>query len=251
MKLNCTQCGADLKYKEGEKFLNCSFCDASLYIEKSKIVFHYWINPTLDMPGAHKNLRRWMAGNDTIEGLEKKSKTKKQEFFFFPIWLFKLNRGGREEIMVEPAIPISVSEIRFIDIPAGMLKFYDPAKIENPDAFQEVEVSYDAATRWLEDREINKEMITEVFLVHVPVYRFTYHYGEYEYSAVVEAATGKIFANVYPAKNELPFTLITLGTALIFMMEGLLCPTILIRFIVMSLTAAPLGYLAYYIAKKY
>lgn len=251
MNLTCTQCGGELQYREGEKFVSCSFCDASLYVDRSRVVFHYYVKPTLDMPGAHKNLRRWMAGNETVEGLERESKTVRQEFYYFPLWFFKINRAGEEEIIMEPAVSTSITEIRFIEIPAGMMEFYEPSEVENPGEFQQVEVTYDSALQWLSDREINPAFISGVSLVHVPVFRFAYQYKEYEYTAVVEAATGRVIANVFPAKQELPFTLITLGAAFIFLMEGLLCPTLLLRFFVMLLTAVPLGYLADYIIRKY
>jgi len=251
LDLKCTQCGGVLKYEKGRTFVSCSFCDASMFIDKSEIVFHYWIKPTLDMSAAHMKLRRWMAGNETVETLDTKSKTTKESFFFFPVWRFVIDRAGDEEIIIEPAVSTSVTEIRFMDMPAGMLNFYDVQKVENPDQFMNVDVQYESALQWLRDREIDTNLIKQASLVHVPVFHFTYQFEEYEYSAVVEAAAGKVMANYFPSKKELPFTALALGGAAIFFIEGLLCPTFLIRFLVMLATAVPMGFLANYVIRKY
>ncbi|MCD4783817.1 MAG: hypothetical protein K8T10_08340 [Candidatus Eremiobacteraeota bacterium] len=251
MEIKCTQCSAGITYKEGDKFVQCNFCEASLYIDRSRLLFHYWIKPTLDMPGAHLNLRRWMAGNETMGGLDVKAKTVEESFFFFPLWRFVIRRMGEDETLIEPAVSTPITEIRHLEIPAGMLNFYKPSRVENPEAFLPLEVSYESAMKWLEEREIDTRLVTQASIVHIPLYRFTYEYDEYLYSAVVEAATGKVLANVYPGKKEAPFLLVTAGTGLLLFVAGILSPNIMIRLIAMTALTVPLGFLANYVVKKY
>ncbi len=42
-------------------------------------------------------------------------------------------------------------------------------------------------------------------MVHVPLYSFHYRFGEQAYLAVVEGVSGRVIANLYPAKAEAPY----------------------------------------------
>ena len=54
--------------------------------------------------------------------------------------------------------------------------------------------------------------------MHLPVYIFKYQFGGRTYTAMVEGASGKVFANIFPAKAEAPYYLVAiLSTA------GFLC----------------------------
>jgi len=53
--------------------------------------------------------------------------------------------------------------------------------------------------------------------VHLPVYVFDYSFQGRTYTAVVDAATGRVFADLYPSKQEVPYLAIgSLGCALYF-----------------------------------
>ncbi|MHC1782655.1 MAG: hypothetical protein AB9891_07845 [Anaerolineaceae bacterium] len=45
--LTCTQCGGELHPDEGQLFITCPYCSASVYLDKSKVVFHWSLAPTL------------------------------------------------------------------------------------------------------------------------------------------------------------------------------------------------------------
>ncbi|MBN1668778.1 MAG: hypothetical protein JW862_16910, partial [Anaerolineales bacterium] len=47
----------------------------------------------------------------------------------------------------------------------------------------------------------------ETALVHIPLYTFKYAYQGQNYTALVEGATGAVFANIFPAKAEAPYLL--------------------------------------------
>jgi hypothetical protein len=115
----------------------------------------------------------------------------------------------------------------------------------------DVEVELESAKEWLRDREIDPKMVTSISLVHIPVYRFTYEYENCLYTAVVEAATGKVMANVFPRRRDTPFILVTLGSAAIFFIAGISCPDFFVRIPVMLAAAIPACFAAYYVQKKY
>jgi predicted RNA-binding Zn-ribbon protein involved in translation (DUF1610 family) len=71
--LTCAQCGGELHPDEGQIFLTCPFCSSTVYIDKRRVVFHWYLAPTLDEAKARGALSRWMAGNQTVKDLDRKA----------------------------------------------------------------------------------------------------------------------------------------------------------------------------------
>jgi DNA-directed RNA polymerase subunit RPC12/RpoP len=212
-QLRCTQCGSELHPDEGQLFITCARCNSTVYLDKSRVVFHYALAPTVDAQKARGLLAQWMAGNETVKDLDKKSQVIAQTFEYFPLWYFKSRAQGREEIMLEPAAAISVSELRRLNLPAGDLRRYDPGLEGQAHA---PTVPLQTALGWLQGRGLGAADIVETALVHVPLYTFKYVFNNKTYTALVEAATGKVFANVFPAKAEAPYRLAGCASALVF-----------------------------------
>ena len=53
--------------------------------------------------------------------------------------------------------------------------------------------------------------------MHIPLFTFKYAYKNQPYTAIVEAGTGRVFANIFPAKAEAPYRLAGGLTALVFL----------------------------------
>ena len=214
-ELRCTQCGGELHPDEGQLFLTCPYCGAAVYLDKSRVVFHWHLAPTLKEEDARAALRRWMAGNETVKDLDEKAVVAGCSFEYFPIWLFRRQEpGGQEELLLEPAAATSVSEIRGLKLPAGDLRKYDPGL--DPIAHRP-SVPLPAAEGWLAERGRPGAEISERALVHVPLYTFKYTYKGSAYTALVEAGTGGVFANLFPAKAEAPYRMAGGLAALVFL----------------------------------
>jgi hypothetical protein len=212
---NCTQCGGELHPDEGQIFLTCPYCGSTVYLDKSQAVFHWFLASTLDQDKARASLARWMAGNQTVKDLDKKATLAGSTFQFFPMWYFKRRTpDGKEEILLEPAAATSISELRNLRLPAGDLRKYD-SSVEADSVPPTVPL--DAVLGWLEERQVPRKEIIERSLVHIPLYTFKYQYQGHDYTAVVEAGTGGVFANIFPAKAEVPYRMIGAITALIFL----------------------------------
>ena len=213
--LTCTQCGGELHPDEGQLFLTCPYCSSTVYLDKSKVVFHWYLAPTLDEAEARGALARWMAGNQTVKDLDRKARLVSSSFEYFPAWYFKLNNGsGQEKIILQPAAATSVSEIRQVKLPAGDLRKYDP-QLE-PESVAPT-VPLQAALSWMSEGERQSSEIAEQALVHIPLYTFKYVYNGAPYTTIVEAGTGQVFANIFPAKSEAPYMLAGALTALTFL----------------------------------
>jgi len=217
--LSCTQCGGQLHPEEGQIFLTCPYCGSTVYLDKSRVVFHWYIAPTLDEAKARGALARWMAGDQTIKDLDKKASLSGVSFEYFPIWFFKCrSASGLEEIVLEPAAATSVSEIRTIHLPAGDLRKYE-ASLESQ--ARPPSVPLQAALEWLVQRQSPQNEIAEQSLVHIPLYTFKYGYQGKLYTAIVEAATGGVLANIYPEKAEAPYLLAGCLSAFVFLFLAL------------------------------
>jgi hypothetical protein len=213
--INCSQCGGELHPEQGQIFLTCPYCTATVYIDRARVVFHWYLAPTLEQGQAQAGLMRWMAGNQTVKDLDQKAVLAGVSFEYFPVWVFKRrDRAGTETVTLAPAAAISVTEIEHLKLPAGDLRKYDHS-IESQARLPTVPLQ--TAFAWMGIDQIPPDEIVEQFLVHIPLYTFKYQYRSQGYTAVVEAATGAVFANIYPAKAETPYRTIGLVTAAIFL----------------------------------
>jgi DNA-directed RNA polymerase subunit RPC12/RpoP len=214
-ELHCTQCGGELHPDEGQIFITCPYCSSTVYLDKSRVVFHWYLAPTLDEDKAQGYLARWMAGNSTVKDLDKKSKLLARSFAYFPMWHLKYRTDeGKEGSWLYPAAATSVTEIGQIRLPAGDLRKYDQS-VEAQS--QPPTVPLETSMHWFAQQGISKEQVIERSLVHIPLYFFKYSYQGDHYSAIVEGATGEVFANIYPAKAEAPYRLVASLAALTFL----------------------------------
>lgn len=203
VQILCRQCSAPLPIEPGSQYAECEYCGTTNVVEKGQTIFHYAVQATADEAEAEAALRRWMAGNETIKGLDQSAKVERPHFEYFPMWLVRRRRDDQETVFLEPAAALAVSELKHLTIPAGDLNPYDDAMAD--DAVKAT-VPYKAMLGWLkEEHGVQAAEINEVALVHLPVYHFTYEYKDRRYSAVVDAATARVFSNIFPAKWEVPY----------------------------------------------
>lgn len=211
--LACTQCGGELHPDEGQIFLSCPYCGSTVYLDPEQVVFHWYLAPTLDPDGADGALNRWMSGNQTVKDLDKKSRVTEQAFQYYPLWYFLIHQGDRETVDLEPGAALSITEITHLDLPAGDLRPYDSM---NDAQSIPPTVPLDSARDWLLRKNPGAE-IKQSSLVHVPVYIFHYQFKNQVYTAVVEAGTGQVFANIFPAKAEAPYLIAGGITAIVYL----------------------------------
>lgn len=211
--LHCTQCGGELHPDEGQLFICCPFCSSTVFIDKSQVVFHWSLAATLNPEQADGALRRWMSGSQTVKDLDKKARITSRTFSYFPLWFFTLHGKKGDQTSLEPAAATSISELRNLHLPAGDLQKYDP--VIDPQA-ETPTVPLQTAREWLLQR-VSDVDVKESALVHVPVFQFKYEYNRQTYTAVVEASSGTVLANIFPSKNEAPYLLAAGITALVYL----------------------------------
>jgi hypothetical protein len=202
--LTCTQCGGELHPDEGQIFLVCPYCSATVYVDRSRVVFHWYVAPTLNENDARAALFQWMSGSQTVKDLDKKSQVTGQSFRYFPLWYLVWAAGKDERVGLQPAAATSIPELAELQLPAGDLRKYEAgldAQSEPPTVPLETAVSWFQAKQGAVD-------LREMALVHIPIYMFKYIYRGQTYTAVVDAANGTVLASLYPAKAEMPYLLV-------------------------------------------
>lgn len=247
-QVTCPQCGGDNTLRSGDSVFACSFCGSTLYLDRSEIVGHYRLPRLMDLDRAKAALRRWMAGNDTVKDLDRKSRLASMDAITFPMWLFRSRAGGQESTTVEPAAPTSNPLLGDLVIPAGRL---DPFEGDEDGAVRvPVGIPLATAKSWVEQRGVAEDDVIEVALVEVPLWRASYEFGGDRFQAVVEGSTGNVLASVYPEKSESPYVLVAVLGLVLFGIEGLVITNPLIKLIVYAVTSLPLLLLAWWVTRK-
>ena len=203
VQILCRQCSAPLPVEQGTQLVTCEFCGTSNFVEKGRTVFHYAVRATVKEDAAESALRRWMAGNETVKGLDRRAQIERPIFQHFPMWLVRLSQEGQEKVILEPAAALSVSEFKHVTVPAADLDPYDHSL---DDVAVSATVPYEAMVRWIkDDYGVLQSEIREVSLVHLPTYLFKYTFDGRRFTAVVDAGSGKVYANIFPSKWEMPY----------------------------------------------
>ena len=249
MNVTCTQCGGSVAVDPGTPFMSCTYCSSALYLDKSRVVFHFVVSPTIDEEDALGKLRRWMAGNETVKDLDRLATIQNQELTYFPMWRFVARDDIAEREYSEPASSSSISDLKSIPLSGGDLNFFSPKEFEGM-PLKEPDVLLDSALQWLKS-EKGHPTIKETNLIHVPFYLFKYQFGGNSYQAVVDGTSGRVLASVFPAKAELPFIGVALLAGVVLFVLGLIAPNIWIRLLLYGIAIVPLGILCFSIVKKY
>lgn len=243
--LACPQCGGTNQLPSGARLLACAFCGATLFVDRSGLVSHYRLPRLVDAEAARAALRRWMAGNETVKGLDREATIEEVAPVSFPMWLFRARTPRGESVAVEPAAPTPIPQLADLAVPAGALAAYTPE--EGADVVA-AGVPLATARGWLPTG--HSEGVTETALVHVPLWRCRYTYRGKPYTAMVEGSTGAVLAAVFPEKAESPYWVVAIVGLLAFLAEGFLIPSLFWKLLAYAATAVPLTGLAYWVARK-
>ena len=218
-QISCHQCAAPLPVEQGRQFVTCEFCGSENFIDKSTAVIHYAVRDTIGATEAQAALRRWMGGNNTVKDLDQKATITETVLEMFPMWLVRTQQAGQEQVHLEPAAALTVTELTELVIPASDLEPYDHT-LDGQAISPTVPVT--TMKKWLyENQKIEESDIKEVSLVHLPIFRCKYQFDGRTFSAVVDASSSKVFANVFPSKWEAPYFAIGLLAFVVYFCAAL------------------------------
>jgi hypothetical protein len=243
---DCPRCGGKNELSAGERVPVCTFCDTTLFIDRSGVVGHFLVPRLLDRERAVEALNRWMSGNETVKNLDRKSALAGIEPVTFPMWLFRCRREGAETVIIEPAAPTPIPQLVDLELPPGKLEPFEAA--DSAVRAVPATVPLETARSWIADRGLDD--VFESALVEVPLWEARYTYEGREYQALVDGATGSVIASVFPEKAESPYVLVALAGIVLFGIEGLVISNLFVKLVAYALTAIPLALLAYWVTRR-
>ena len=248
MNVACTQCGASLEPRAGERLLQCAYCDTALVLDGSTTLFHEVMVPTVVSDQVRSHLKRFLGGRSTVADLDKKARIGQASLEYFPFWAFTVVRSGGETVVLEPAAPSSLQGLQGMELPAGNTRAMD-AEVSGGIPVIEPEVPLATARQWLEQRQGEVE-IRQTVLYHLPMYRVPYTFRGKNYMAAVEAVSGKVFPADFPVKAEAPFVGVAALALIVFGIEGLIIQNLAVKGLAFLLSAVPILAIAWVTSRK-
>ncbi len=248
MTVSCTQCGASIEPRAGERLLQCTYCDTALVVDGSATLYHEMMVPTVALEQVSAHLRRFLGGTSTIADLDKKASLEQPVLEYFPFWAFTVGGNGGESVVLQPAAPSSLQGLQGLELPAGTTR---PMREDETGGAPviEPEVPLATAREWLEQRQ-GEVAIRQTVLYHLPMYRTPYSWQGRTYKAAVDAVSGKVFPAEFPAKAEAPFVGVAVLALIVFGLEGLVIQNLIVKLAAYAVSAIPILGIAWLTSRK-
>lgn len=239
----CARCGATLDPPADARLLTCPYCSCALALSGQDLVQRQVLAATVSPTQATAHLRRFLAGRETIAGLDREAQIGTPQLTPFPLWSFHFTGVKGTATALLPATASALQGITGISIPGGATVAEDAS-----DPLPEPEIPLATARQWLVSR-YGQVPIERTVLTYLPLYRLSYQYRGHEYHAAVDAVTGRVLPADFPAKREAPFYLIAAVSIAIFMLIGLLLINPLFKLAAFAAAAVPLWFGAWWVAR--
>lgn len=241
MQIKCTQCGGAVPIEEESDFLRCPFCNTALYVETDRTVRHYAMDPQVSAADLAPIIQRKLAHLEIPDPVQVTG----SKLRYFPFWRFETETGATFTV---PAAAPPLEEMARIKSPAGDLKLFSPDLAATPD-FVEPEYLLEDATD--DARQLN-DLPDAVFpvaaLLHLPLHDVSYLCQDTPRRAVVEAVSGEVYADDWPAgpqkKKDRVLGRIALLTFALFLLEAAFLPGFWLVLAAYALTGTGVFFLA-------
>jgi hypothetical protein len=233
MDITCTQCGAKVPIEHDTEFLRCPYCETALYVETDRTVKHFLMPATVAEKDLVPVLRRKLAYLEikapvNVTGVKT---------VWFPFWRLDAKMGGAAMV---PAAAPPLEDMASIKPPAGNLQLYTegPGRTEvAPEVLLE-----DAVVEGWKALEAKEPIeFSAAAMLHLPLLEVSYTCRNRPYRAVIEAASGEVYADDWPAaparKKDRVLGLIAVSAFIAFTLEAALIPVLSIALLMLAATA--------------
>ncbi len=202
--------------------MKCPYCSSQIYIDRTGAGFYYalpFLVPETDAVGV---FRRWAAGSTKAKDLDKLAQLAGIKKQYFPVYMFKRDLNGVEQVMIETAGSTTLPGLHSLKVPAGDLKIFD--------------ATFDTSGAELvkPDIEMMSYMNTlpgkpkEQALVYFPIWKLDYVFNQKRYEVVIDASSGEVFAAEFPTRSSSAYILVAVVGFLAITLEGLLATSSII-----------------------
>ena len=214
--IKCTKCGAPNELDAGAKFMRCAFCESQIYIDKSGAGFFYVLPYQMNEDAAGGTFRRWAAGSDKAKDLEATARVVATRATYFPVFMFRRDVQGREEVLVEPARSTTLPGLHSLKVPPGDLKVFDQ-KYD----FEGVELEQPNIEMMAYMDKLPGEP-KEQALVYFPIYEVDYDHQGNRYTVTIDGSSGEVFASTWPPRAAAGYYAVGIGGFVVCAVGGAL-----------------------------
>ncbi|UCE81569.1 MAG: zinc ribbon domain-containing protein [Methanobacteriota archaeon] len=243
--IKCPKCAGPVTFDTGTKLVKCSYCDSQIFIDRSGAGFYYAVPFMVSEADAIGLFKRWAAGSTRAKDLDKRAEVAGANKQYFPVYMFKRDVKGREEVLIEPAGSTTLPGLHELKVPAGDLKIFDAtfdtsgAELINPDI------------EMLSYMDSLPGEAKEQALVYFPIWRLDYVFEQKRYEVVIDASTGEVFSANFPARSSTSYMIVAIIGFLAFAFEGILALSSLMTAVtLMVLTVLGIFAISFYVARR-
>jgi len=232
-------------FDTGVKFVKCPYCSSQVYIDRTGAGFYYAIPYMVDEANAVGMFKRWAAGSTKAKDLDKLAQLAGMKKNYFPVYMFKRDMNGVEQVYIEPAGSTTLPGLHNLKVPAGDLKIFDPsfdtkgADLIKPD----IEMSHYLNTLAGKPKE--------QALVYFPIWKLDYVFNQKRYEVVIDGSSGEVFAAEFPTRSSSAYLAVAGIGFLAFIGEGFLATSSLVLGLgLMAVTVIGIYFAAMYVARR-
>jgi hypothetical protein len=229
----------------GIKFTKCTYCDSLIFFDRAGAGFYYVIPFKLSQDDAIGTFRRWAGGSTKAKDLDRLANISAIKKSYFPVYLFRRDLNGREEVIIEPAGSTTLPGLHSLKVPGGDLRIFDQsfdtgeAELIKPD----IEMTHYLNTL--------PGTAKEQSLVYFPIWTIDYSFEGSQYQVVVDASSSEVFANNFPTRGSAAYLLVAIGGFVAFMAEGFLAAVSLIPgLVLMAITVVVVFVVSLMVARR-
>jgi hypothetical protein len=160
--------------------------------------------------------KRWAAGSTKAKDLDKLAQIAGVKRQYFPVYMFKRDVNGVEQVMIETAGSTTLPGLHNLKVPAGDLKIFDTtfdtqgAEMIKPD----IEMMSYLSTLPGKPKE--------QALVYFPIWKIDYVFNQKKYGVVIDASSGEVFSAEFPTRSSMAYIAVAFAGFFAFIGEGLL-----------------------------
>jgi len=242
--LTCPACASAVPVPEGARLVTCPACRQRLFVQGDRGVRRWQLRRVVTRDQVQQTVTSFFSGMNKAGNLKRQAEIKELFLAYLPFWRmmayvagWRLGRVRRDKDSTKPieveileemqwndaAVDVSEFGVNRVPIAGKNFEPFDQDRLSAEGMIFEATESPTDATQWLLDEQhIAPENIREASLVHLPVFVCKYAFNKRRYTAMVDAATSKVFANIYPAKWEVPYVAIGVAAFAAFFVLSLL-----------------------------
>lgn len=195
----CPRCGSPIVPDQKDRFTHCGHCENTLFFDPGGILVTYILPFVIPESDARDIFMRWTAGPEMAADLEKGVTIHSVSRHFFPLFKFRIDGGGKSEVITRPARTSTLPGISSLRIPVGELKEYR-SNFDHAGA----EVLYPDIPLANGLSSLRGD-VKEQALIFIPIFTIAYEYEGNSYIAVIDGSAGTVYPGLYPVRSSRPY----------------------------------------------